>query len=185
MRRRSECFVLWLLAAVFLIMHVYKGHGVSQQGNTVAFAHRTSSVVTIRLTGDLSKPGVYRFPEGSTMSDVIIMTQSCLPTDQDGGCLRYRKIVPGDIVTVYQAKSKHLEITLDSMNARERMLLGIPLNPDIMNGEDWDALPGIGPELANAIVMDRQNYGDFGSIDRLERVPGIGSKRIEALRRYF
>ena len=33
---------------------------------------------------------------------------------------------------------------------------------------------GIGPRLAQAIVNYRRQYGDFGSIDELARVHGIG-----------
>jgi len=42
-------------------------------------------------------------------------------------------------------------------------------------------LPGIGPGLAARIVADRQSNGPFNSIDDLERVTGIGPKRLEAV----
>ncbi|WP_223911534.1 helix-hairpin-helix domain-containing protein [Geobacter sp. AOG1] len=106
-------------------------------------------------------------------------------TEQDGMCLCSRDITAGDVVTVLPGKDQHVEISLSKMSAREQMLLGIPLNPDLMDGADWEALPGIGPGLARDIVVDRHKNGEFCTIDRLERVPGIGSKRIEALRRYF
>ena len=48
------------------------------------------------------------------------------------------------------------------MKALEMILLGIPLYPVILDEEDWESLPGIGPMLAERIVADRQNNGDFG-----------------------
>jgi len=39
-------------------------------------------------------------------------------------------------------------------------------------------LPGIGPALAQRIVLDRETNGPFGSLDDLGRVRGIGPKTI-------
>lgn len=71
------------------------------------------------------------------------------------------------------------------MAARKRVALGIALHPDRMSRADWESLPGIGPKLALAIELDRQENGDFGHLEALERVRGIGPKRIEAWRKFF
>lgn len=47
---------------------------------------------------------------------------------------------------------------------------------------EWDALPGIGPAKARAIVEERERNGPFYGIDDLERVKGIGPKLVERLR---
>jgi competence protein ComEA len=71
------------------------------------------------------------------------------------------------------------------MPARQRLALGIPLHPDRMSRDDWQTLPGIGEKLAAQIEIDRQNYGDFGSFDALDRVKGIGPAKLKALRPFF
>jgi competence protein ComEA len=71
------------------------------------------------------------------------------------------------------------------MPAAQRMALGIPLHPERMSVEDWEALAGIGPKLAQAIEVERQQNGDFGSLAGLQRVKGIGSKRLAAWEKYF
>ena len=43
-------------------------------------------------------------------------------------------------------------------------------------------LPGIGEGLSAAIVADREENGPFASVEDLLRVPGIGEKRLEAIR---
>ncbi len=48
--------------------------------------------------------------------------------------------------------------------------------------EDLTRLPRIGPALAARIVRDRETHGPFGSVEALERVAGIGSTVLEALR---
>ncbi len=42
-------------------------------------------------------------------------------------------------------------------------------------------LPGIGPQLAERIVLNRPQNGLFSSLDDLRRVPGIGPKTLEQL----
>jgi competence protein ComEA len=71
------------------------------------------------------------------------------------------------------------------MQVREMMVLGIPLDPNGLGVEEWECLPGIGPALAFRIVQDRQENGDFRSFRDLERVPGIGEKKIKQMAKYF
>jgi competence protein ComEA len=47
---------------------------------------------------------------------------------------------------------------------------------------EWSQLPGIGPSLAHRIVADREANGPFESIDRLQRVNGIGPMTLERIR---
>jgi competence ComEA-like helix-hairpin-helix protein len=42
-------------------------------------------------------------------------------------------------------------------------------------------LPGIGPELARRIVVDREKNGLFRSVSDLQRVSGIGPRKVAAI----
>jgi competence protein ComEA len=48
--------------------------------------------------------------------------------------------------------------------------------------EQLDALPGVGPVTAAAIVAWRQTHGRFTSVDQLADVDGIGPARLDKLR---
>jgi competence protein ComEA len=48
--------------------------------------------------------------------------------------------------------------------------------------QDFDALPGIGPRLAERIMEYRQSVGAFHSLDGLRAVKGIGKKKFERIR---
>jgi competence protein ComEA len=48
--------------------------------------------------------------------------------------------------------------------------------------QDFDALPGIGPKLAERIMEYRQSVGAFHSLDELRNVKGIGKKKFERIR---
>jgi competence protein ComEA len=48
--------------------------------------------------------------------------------------------------------------------------------------QQLDALPGIGPVTAAAIVAWREAHGKFTSVDQLAGVDGIGPARLDKLR---
>jgi competence protein ComEA len=48
--------------------------------------------------------------------------------------------------------------------------------------DELDALPGIGPAIAQAIVDHRDQNGPFASVDQLVDVRGIGEAKLEDLR---
>ncbi len=57
-----------------------------------------------------------------------------------------------------------------------------PVSLGSATAEQLDELDGVGPGLAQKIIAYRSQHGGFRSIDELAEVPGIGDKRMEALR---
>ena len=47
---------------------------------------------------------------------------------------------------------------------------------------ELEALPGIGPTLAEAIITERERRGGFRSVNELRDVRGIGEKRFADLK---
>lgn len=47
---------------------------------------------------------------------------------------------------------------------------------------DLEALPGIGPKLAQRVIEHREERGPFHSVDDLRQVRGIGRKKFDRLR---
>ena len=175
---------LWCLALLLSLSLYVKGRVPTGKGEGAAFRVGGGGVV-VRLAGDFPRPGLYLFPVGSSVSTVIMMTQ---PKARIGGPVPVntgRVLVPGEILTLTNRPHGAPLFSVCRMRAKERMLLGIPLDPDLLDADEWSALPGIGPRLAVRIAADRQKYGVFGSLDGLLRVPGIGPGRLAAIRRYF
>jgi competence ComEA-like helix-hairpin-helix protein len=56
------------------------------------------------------------------------------------------------------------------------------LDPNSASANDFDALPGIGPALAQRIVAYRESHGPFAQIDGLAAVPGIGPAILARIR---
>ena len=57
---------------------------------------------------------------------------------------------------------------------------------DLNHADAWllDALPGIGPDRAQAIVDFRDEHGPFTSTEELTMVPGIGTTTYEGLKEF-
>lgn len=56
------------------------------------------------------------------------------------------------------------------------------VNINLASAEELDALPGVGPSTAAAIVEEREQGGPFSSPEDLMRVSGIGEKKFAKLR---
>lgn len=56
------------------------------------------------------------------------------------------------------------------------------LNINTATQEEFQALTGIGPVTAEAIIEHREQNGPFTSIEELVQVRGIGAKTLEILR---
>lgn len=59
---------------------------------------------------------------------------------------------------------------------------GAPVDLNAATIEQLDALPGVGPVTASAIVAWRSANGRFASVEQLGEVDGIGPARLEKLR---
>ena len=59
---------------------------------------------------------------------------------------------------------------------------GPPINLNTATAEQLDQLDGVGPITAQKILAYRQAHGGFRSVSELGQVPGIGDKRLAALR---
>lgn len=184
MERRHR-LVIFIFALILCVQLVLKGHGKPWDKGSVAFLRYTSQSVTIRLKGDVESPGIHNVPAGTTVAAVMEMTAVGNMTGQAGKTLSHRHLENGDVVMATINELQLAEITISSMGARERMLLGIPLEPNNMGIDDWYAIPGIGPVLARAIVAERQENGEFGSVRSLLRVPGIGEKQLRKIEKFF
>lgn len=60
--------------------------------------------------------------------------------------------------------------------------VGGKVNLNTATAAELNALPGIGPATADKIVADRTKNGPFSSVDDLQRVAGIGAKKLDGLR---
>jgi competence protein ComEA len=92
---------------------------------------------------------------------------------------------PGDVRLQAATPSRGADLR---ETARRAASLARPLAPgdkidlDLADVTEITRLPRIGPALAQRIVAWRDQHGAFGSLERLDSVPGIGPKLLDAIR---
>ena len=59
---------------------------------------------------------------------------------------------------------------------------GAPVNINAATEPELEALTGVGPVTANAIIQYRTEHGPFATVDDLLNVSGIGPATLEELR---
>lgn len=59
------------------------------------------------------------------------------------------------------------------------------LNINTATLEEFQLLPGIGESMAKTIIAYRTSHGPFKSVNDMEKVKGIGKKKLAKLRTYL
>jgi len=132
--------------------------------------------VFVEVSGPGAHPGVYAFQHGPTLAEIW---QKCggpglAPDSPD-------QIASGSRVEI-GADGRY---QLARMHGAELLTLGLALDLNTASAPDLDALPGIGPALAQRIVDYRRRRGPFKKIDDLINVSGIGPKLLEKIKPYL
>jgi competence protein ComEA len=70
------------------------------------------------------------------------------------------------------------------MSGERQLALGLPIDPNEASQADLEALPDVGPALAQAIVTARRQRRFLTEVDLLA-VRGLGPKRLAKLRPYL
>ena len=87
----------------------------------------------------------------------------------------------GDMASVNPPSLASLTDQSSTVPSSKRPHQGL-LDLNRATSQDFDALPGVGPKLAERILEYRQSVGIFHSPDELREVKGIGKKKFERIR---
>lgn len=130
--------------------------------------------VVVHVVGEVARPGLVRLPGGSRLADAIDAAGGPGP-DADLAAVNLARILtdgeqvtvprPGEVVAQAAQPSDTGAIDLNAAGVGE-----------------LDALPGIGPVLAQRIVDWRSDHGGFTSVDELAEVSGIGPTLLGRVR---
>ncbi|TFV91271.1 ComEA family DNA-binding protein [Blastococcus sp. CT_GayMR16] len=136
----------------------------------------TSAVVVVSVVGTVARPGLVTLPSGARVAEAVEAAGGLLP-DADPASVNLAAVVSDGQQIVVGVPGGAVDVTDPAGSAAAP---AGPVNLNTAGVAELDALPGVGPVLAQRIV-DHRKQSPFTSVDELDDVPGIGPARAAEL----
>ena len=174
------------------------GDGVDADGSSTATTE--AAPVVVQAAGAVHLPGVHRLPAGSRVDDLVSAAGGSTPDADLDRVNLAALLVDGERIWVPRRGEVDVPPVVSGGTTAapggsagagtgggsgSSPRGGDPATPvDLNTATDaqLDALPGIGPATAAAILAHRDANGPFRSVDDLLDVRGIGEAKLEQLR---
>jgi competence protein ComEA len=150
----------------------------SAAGSPTVSSSKSASVLVVDVVGKVTTPGVYRLPSGSRVADAVQAAGGALP-GTDLSTLNLAALVSdGQQIAVGVPGAPVVVADGGGSGASSSG----PVNLNTATAAQLDALPGVGPVLAQHILDWRSAHGSFTSVDQLREVSGIGEAKFADLK---
>ncbi len=171
---RTQQGVILILGLALLLWLAWRTHVLFVPGSPPPV---TMHPAFVEVTGQVAQPGMYSFPKAPTLGEVWMKAGAKgTPPEPD------KKIISGSRVEIAADGSYRLT----RLAGAQLLVLGLPLDLNRATAQDLDAIPGIGPALAQRIVDYRQAHGPFRKIEELEeKVLGFGPQKMKDIKPYL
>jgi competence protein ComEA len=157
-----------LLAAGVIIVSTSRPHGET----VVLLPTSTPGILTIYVTGAVMHPGVYTLPDGSRVDAVILAAGGfAVGAEQDG-------------INLAAILEDGQQIDVPGIVSTSHVNAG-RVNINTATEDELDALPGIGPTTAQAIVEYRLLNGEFQTVQDIQNVPGVGPSTYDRIKDFI
>jgi competence protein ComEA len=164
-RVRALVILLLLISSAMLLRALWSRRALAPPG------------VLVEIQGAVPEPGLYELQPGATMREAFTMAGAQPEAVRDP----FADLPVGHGYRLVLFPDGRARVWL----ADERLLVGLPLDPNRADREQLEQLPGVGPSRAAAIIAERADGGPFRSVDELLRVKGIGPVTLEQLRPFL
>jgi competence protein ComEA len=152
-------------------------------GASVSAAPARDSRSVVHVVGAVHEPGVYRLAAGQRVEDAIARAGGATGGADLQAINLAAKVADGQQVVVPRRAAKGAAVAAPAAGAGVAGAAPSgPVNLNAATAEQLDTLDGVGPATAQKILEYRTAHGGFASVDDLAQIPGIGPKKLEALR---
>jgi len=133
-----------------------------------------AATITVHVKGKVAHPGLVVLRDGARVADAIAASGGLLAGANADGVNLAERLADGQVVS------------LDAVaggGAQPAPTSSVPAKVDLNSAtvDELDALPGVGPVLAQRIIAYREEHGRFDTVDQLGEVSGIGDSRLKDL----
>ncbi|MER5458501.1 ComEA family DNA-binding protein [Micromonospora sp. NPDC002389] len=141
--------------------------------------------VVVAVAGKVRRPGLVRLPAGARVADAVEAAGGALPGVDVAMLNPARKVTDGELIVVGvpaptpAAPAPGAAAPGAAVPGAEP---GGRVNLNTATLAQLDALPGVGPVLAQRIIEHRDQRGGFRAVSDLRQVNGIGDARYEELK---
>ena len=174
---------LFFTGAIVLIAQPPRGEPL-----VLATLPAPSTTIVVYVAGAVKNPGIYTLARPARVTDAVEAAGGLLDTADRSAINLAARIEDGAKIVVpaitQPATPNPLGTTQKNSTIDLQVTPTIEYPVDINNADIglFDALPGIGPTKAAAIVTYRQEHGPFKKIEDIMNVPGIGDGLFNSIK---
>ena len=156
----------------------YPGASSAPAAAAPALVERSDQRPVVHVAGAVRHPGVYTLKLGARVRDALRRAGGASSGGDANAINLAAKVADGAQVIVPTKAGKLAAGVAAGGGAASTA----PVSLGNATAEQLDTLDGVGPATAEKIIQWRTEHGGFTSVDDLGEVPGIGPKKLEALR---
>jgi competence protein ComEA len=153
-----------------------------------------ASRITVHVAGAVQKPGVYELSPQARVVDAIDAAGGATNGADLNAINLALPLVDSEQIFVPRKGEKIIhprssprsssEVQQPSSSGSGNTQSGL-VNINTASAKELEALPGVGPSTAKAIITYRTTVAPFSSLDDLLQVSGIGPAKLEAMRGFI
>lgn len=184
----GSIFMLWQHREDFLNLVVRKETATVEKAEEKSPVPEVRPVteeprIIVHVAGAVKVPGVYRLPKGARVVDAVGAAGGETEVGQVGVLNLAALLQDGQKIYVPSAQEVSARTAGGaSLGTGGAEPGGRKVNLNLASQAQLEGIPGIGPVMAQKIILFREKQGPFRRLEDLLKVSGIGEKKLEELR---
>lgn len=159
--------IIWLIGGMLIIIGIY----FFPKEEELPIIKNDFKTIEVHIDGAIKKPGYYMLPDGAKMIDLIDLAGG-LKENADVNDIHYLEIINKASYEISFIVEKE-DINVQTYNL------------NTITFQELTKIPNITETRAINILLYRQTYNQFHSLDELLLVKGIGDATFEKIKPYF